>query len=157
MPSRTPYRKQSFLFTAKYQRILSYQSIFRLLSEHHQLLFKQKLLFNIFVRWYRQEVSNSNCSEGPMRTYEVTRGPHYDADATMALCLNLTRDIFYILFPAKGIVGYREIISSRLYICLKGTCSLAGWALLNNSVTQWCLNWVRRSRFRGSTKVIWFQ
>jgi len=30
-------------------------------------------------------VSNSNCAEGQMKTYKVTRGPHYDADSTMAL------------------------------------------------------------------------
>jgi len=36
-----------------------------------------------------------------------------------------------ILFPAKGIVGYRQIISSRLYVLLKETCSLAGRALSN--------------------------
>jgi len=30
-------------------------------------------------------IANSNCSEGQMRTYEVTRGPHYDADATVAV------------------------------------------------------------------------
>jgi len=30
-------------------------------------------------------VSNSNCSEGQMKTYKVTRGPHYDADATLAV------------------------------------------------------------------------
>jgi len=29
--------------------------------------------------------SNSNWSEGQMRTYEVIRGPHYDADATMVV------------------------------------------------------------------------
>jgi len=28
-------------------------------------------------------------------------------------------------------MGCREIISSRLYFCLKGTCSLTGRALLN--------------------------
>jgi len=28
-------------------------------------------------------VSNSNCSKGQMRTYKVTRGPHYDADETL--------------------------------------------------------------------------
>jgi len=27
----------------------------------------------------------SNCSEGQIRTYEVTRGPHYGADAKMAV------------------------------------------------------------------------
>jgi len=32
--------------------------------------------------------------------------------------LNLTRNSFYILFPAKGIVSYRQIISSRLYVRL---------------------------------------
>jgi len=30
-------------------------------------------------------VSNSNCSESQMRTYKVTRGPHYDADAITAV------------------------------------------------------------------------
>jgi len=45
--------------------------------------------------------------------------------------LNLTRNSFYILFPAKGIVSYRQIISNRLYVRLKGTGSHAGRALLN--------------------------
>jgi len=30
-------------------------------------------------------VSNSNCNEGQMKTYEVTRGSHYDADARTAV------------------------------------------------------------------------
>jgi len=30
---------------------------------------------------------------------------------------------FYILFPAKGIISFRQIISSRLYVRLKGACS----------------------------------
>jgi len=30
-------------------------------------------------------VANSNCSEGQMRTYKISRKPHYDADATMAV------------------------------------------------------------------------
>jgi len=33
----------------------------------------------------RARVSNSNCSEVQMRTYKVSRGPYYDADATMAI------------------------------------------------------------------------
>jgi len=45
--------------------------------------------------------------------------------------LSLTRNSFYILFLAKCIVSYRQIISSRLYVRLKETCSLAGGALLN--------------------------
>jgi len=28
---------------------------------------------------------NSNCSEDQMRTYKITRGPYYDADATVAV------------------------------------------------------------------------
>ena len=36
------------------------------------------------------------------------QGPHYDADATMVP--DLTRNSFYILFPAKGIMSYRQII-----------------------------------------------
>jgi len=45
-----------------------------------------------------------------MRTYKVNRGPHYDADATIAAPeLNF-------LFTAKGIMNYRQYISSRLYV-----------------------------------------
>jgi len=33
--------------------------------------------------------------------------------------LNLTRNRFYILLPAKCVVTYRQIISRRLYIRLK--------------------------------------
>jgi len=47
-----------------------------------------------------------------MRTYKVTREPHYDADATITV-LELK---FYILFPAKGIMNYRQITSSRLNV-----------------------------------------
>jgi len=45
--------------------------------------------------------------------------------------LNFTRNSFYALFLAKGVMGYKEIISSRIYVRLKGTCSLTGRALLN--------------------------
>jgi len=34
---------------------------------------------------FRARVSSSNCSEGQMRTYKVTRRPHYDAYATAAI------------------------------------------------------------------------
>ena len=75
-------------------------------------------------------VSNTNCSEGQIRTYKATGGPHYDADATMAVP-EPYQNSFYILFLAKYIVSYRQIISSRLYVRLKETCSLAGGTLLN--------------------------
>ena len=39
---------------------------------------------------------------------------------------DLTRYSFYMIFPAKG---YKHVISSRLYVCWKGTRSLAGRAL----------------------------
>jgi len=45
--------------------------------------------------------------------------------------LNLTRNSFHILFPGKGIMSYRQIFSSRLYVFLKETCSLASGALVN--------------------------
>jgi len=48
-----------------------------------------------------------------MRTYKVTRGPNYEADATVEVP-ELTRNSFYVLFPAKGIMNYMKIISSRL-------------------------------------------
>jgi len=44
---------------------------------------------------------------------------------------NLTRNSFYIIYPAKGIISSWQIISSRLYVHLKGTCSLASRALLD--------------------------
>jgi len=47
-----------------------------------------------------------------MGTYKVARGPHYDAEAAMAVP-ECTRNSFYILFPAKGVMNYRQIISSR--------------------------------------------
>jgi len=36
-----------------------------------------------------------------------------------------TSNSFYILFLVKGVVSYPQIISVRLYFCLKGTCTLA--------------------------------
>jgi len=33
----------------------------------------------------RAGVSKSNCSEGRMRTYKVTQGTHYDADARITV------------------------------------------------------------------------
>jgi len=30
----------------------------------------------------------------------------------------------YALFPAKGIMSYRQVISNRLYVHLEGICSL---------------------------------
>jgi len=34
--------------------------------------------------------------------------------------MNLTRNSLFISYPAKGTVSYREIISSRLHVRLKG-------------------------------------
>ena len=45
--------------------------------------------------------------------------------------LNFTRNSFYISLPAKGIMISRQIISSHLYLRLKGTCSLASRVLSN--------------------------
>jgi len=36
---------------------------------------------------FKSGVANSKCSVGHISTYEVTRGPHYDADATMAVAI----------------------------------------------------------------------
>jgi len=60
----------------------------------------------------------------------TTRGAHCGADATIAVP-ELYENSFHTLFLAKGIVSYRQIISSSLHIRLKGTCSLADRALLN--------------------------
>jgi len=45
--------------------------------------------------------------------------------------LNLNRNSFYILFPTKVIMSYGKIISSGLYVRLKGTYSLANRELSN--------------------------
>ena len=76
------------------------------------------------------KASNSNCSEGQIRTYKVTRG------RIMTLTqqwrhLNLTRNNCYILFLAKGVVKDKQISSVRLSVRLKGTFLLASRALLN--------------------------
>jgi len=52
-----------------------------------------------------------------MRTCMVNHRPHYDDDATIAVT-ELTRNSFYILFPAKGIMNYAQINSSPLYVCI---------------------------------------
>jgi len=57
----------------------------------------------LLITLSRAGVSNSNFSGGQTRTYKVTRGPHYEADATMAVH-ELTRNSFYILFLAKDIM-----------------------------------------------------
>ena len=64
--------------------------------------------------------SQTHCSEGQMRTNKVTRGPRYDA-----VSLNIIRNSFYIVLPAKGIVSCRRITSNRLCVRLKGVYSLA--------------------------------
>jgi len=66
------------------------------------------------------DVSNSNCSVGQIRTYKVTQGTHYDVTQQWRYLI-FTRNSFYILFPAKGMVSYRQIISSRLYVRLKAS------------------------------------
>jgi len=53
-----------------------------------------------------------------MRVSEVTRGPYYDADATTEVP-KLTRNSFYILFPAEGIMNYTKINSGCLYVGIK--------------------------------------
>jgi len=52
---------------------------------------------------------------GHVRTYKVTSGRHYIADATMSVP-ELTTNSFYILFPAKGVMNYKQIISSLLSV-----------------------------------------
>jgi len=47
--------------------------------------------------------------------------------------LNLTINSFCILFPAKDIMNYTQVISSRHYVRLKGICSLASRELLQTS------------------------
>jgi len=97
-----------------------------------------KLCFNQLTKLGWKTVW-SHCSEGQMTTYCIwqpeggiitTRGCIVTLTQQWRY-LNLTRNSFYILFPAKGIVSYRQIISSCLCICLKGTCSLANRTLLN--------------------------
>jgi len=51
-------------------------------------------------------------------------------------CLNLITNSFFILFPAKGVMSYRQIISGRLYVCLKGICSFASRALFQTPVNK---------------------
>jgi len=45
--------------------------------------------------------------------------------------LSLTRNSFYIIFPANGVVSYREFISCPSYVRFKWICWLSVLALLN--------------------------
>jgi len=92
-----------YAFTA--DAMLANQKNYRLLQEIS--LIRHELVFE------RQEPALLKLKLLPRPHREVTRGTHYDADATMAVP-ELTRNSFYILFPAKGIMNYRQIISSRL-------------------------------------------
>jgi len=87
---------------------------------------------------HRTGVSNSNCTEGQMRTYKVNWGAQpalgLPKGCIMTMTqqwqyLNLTGNSFNILFPAKGIMSYRKIICSLLYVRLKGTYSFASRTL----------------------------
>jgi len=80
---------------------------------------------------YRQGNSLEQDFRGLNEVLQITRGLHYDSDATVAVPEPYTTNSFCILFPAKGIMSYRQIISSRLYIRLKITCSLTSRALIN--------------------------
>jgi len=63
----------------------------------------------------KTEVSNSNRSEGQLRTNKVTRGPHYAADATMAVLQPYKEQLLHLI-SSKVIVGYMHIVSGRLYV-----------------------------------------
>jgi len=62
---------------------------------------------------------------------KVTRGQHFDADATMAAPEAYSKHLLHRISCERSIKRYREIISSRLYVLLKGTCLLPGRALSN--------------------------
>jgi len=68
--------------------------------------------------------------------------------------LNLTRKSFYILFPAKGIVSFRQIIYSRLCVRLKETYSLAeNFETPVNELNNFDVNYVKMSKkHRGPHK-----
>ena len=59
-------------------------------------------------------VSNWNCSEGQLRADEVTEGRIMKLMQQWRY-LNLARNSFYSLFPAKYVMSYGQIIFIRLY------------------------------------------
>jgi len=82
--------------------------------------------------WTNTGASNSNCPECPIRIYKAARGRHYDVDATMAVLEPYEKQLLhYISCERHHELYYRQIISSRLYVGLKGTFSLSRRALLN--------------------------
>jgi len=66
-----------------------------------------------------------------MRTYKVPISTLWLPEGRILMLTqqwryrNLASKSFYILFRAKGIISYRQIISSRPYVRSKGICSLA--------------------------------
>jgi len=59
----------------------------------------------------------------------TTQGPYHDADATLAVPGLQQKQLLHIISCES--LSFRQIISRRLYVSLKGTCSLAGRTLLN--------------------------
>jgi len=59
---------------------------------------------NLLAIAFRAGVSNSICSVGQMRTYKVTRGPHYDTNATMALPQPYKKQLLHLISCER----YRE-------------------------------------------------
>jgi len=50
---------------------------------------------------YEAGVSSYNCYQGQMRSSKITRGPHYEADATIAVYLKLLETYFTAYFLRK--------------------------------------------------------
>jgi len=114
-----------FAWLSAYIALSAYTVVFRVWPWWPQWHFKETA--NISYHDGRKAgVSNSNCSDGQMRTYKVTRGSHYDADTTMAVPEPQSKQLLHLI-SCKGLMSYMQIISSRLYVCLKGTCFLVGW------------------------------
>ena len=100
-------------------------------------------------RRFTAVISNSNCSEDQERSYKETRGRWRNNRGTWTSLLH--RNSFHILFPAKGIVGYRQII---LAVCtffqMKRVHSLAEH--LVNKQTYMLTIWKFPKSIVGSTK-----
>ena len=57
-----------------------------------------------------------------MRTYKITHGRHYRADATMAVPEPYWKQLLYLISCKRFSELYGEIISTLLFVRLKRAC-----------------------------------
>ena len=101
---------------------------------------KYKLWLNTKYKSCTARVSKSNCSVDHMRTYKITRGPHCDADETIAVPeSNFTS---YFLRKVSWIIG-KSFLAVSLFVLINSS-------RLRNLFTRCCGGKIHRRTWNTS-------